>query len=102
MAFFEDKEWNTAANANEKPEYYQCKMLNGGTCIKCYKPSLAEVVMKRGMYKDMKLISVVKPVEKRERPRRRRRMNISETKPYYQSYNRYDLSLEGLYDYTGR
>lgn len=50
---FVDKEWDDAMKSEETPIYYRCKMLNGGECIKMYKPSLASVVLKRGAYLKM-------------------------------------------------
>lgn len=82
----------------ERSEYYQCVTHRNATIIKCYTPTEAQQMLERGVYKDMKMISIVKPAAKRERRRRRRGMNISETKPYYQSYSRFDRSLEGLYE----
>ena len=82
--------------SKERSEYYQCTTHRDATIIKCYTPTEAQQMLERGVYKDMKMISIVKPVVKRERRRRRRGMNISETKPYYQPYSRFDLSLEGL------
>lgn len=48
-----DQEWIDANESKEKPVYYKCQMLNWGWCIKCYKPSVAKLVLKRGMYLKM-------------------------------------------------
>lgn len=85
-----DPEWDEAAAAKEKAEYYFCKMVNGGTCVKCYKPSLAQIVLNRGMYKEMKPIPTFVP-EKIKVPRVRRK------RAYYQSYNLFERSLAGIY-----
>jgi len=45
-----DQEWIDANKSKEKPIYYKCQMLNHGWCVKCYKPSVAKLVLKRGMY----------------------------------------------------
>ena len=45
--YIEDKEWETACNADEKKEYFRFQMYNGGTCIKQYKPSLAKLMAER-------------------------------------------------------
>lgn len=44
---FVDTEWETAEKSDEKHVYYRCKMFNGGTCIRRYKPSIAKIVAKR-------------------------------------------------------
>lgn len=50
---YTDTEWVEAWNANETTMYYKCEMLNHGWCYKCYKPSVAQLVLKRGMYLNM-------------------------------------------------
>lgn len=84
--------------SKERSEYYQCTKSNGTTCVKCYTPSAAQDMLDRGVYTEMKMISVVKPAAKKERYERRRRRDEPAVKPYYQPYNLYTLSLEGLYE----
>lgn len=48
-----DQEWIDAHNNDEKPEYYYCTMLNYGHCFKHYKPSVAELLLKRGAFLSM-------------------------------------------------
>ena len=87
-----DPEWDEAAEANERPEYYFCKMVNGGECVKCYKPSLATIVLSRGMYKEMTPIPTFVP--ERKRPNRIRRRLVG--KGYYQPYDLFTRSIEGI------
>ena len=90
-----DPEWDEAMAANERQEYYWCKMLNGGTCVKCYKPSLAQIVLNRGLYKDMTPIVSKRPEAKR--PRRRFNRDFKRrSSSWYQPYNLFERSLEGL------
>lgn len=48
-----DEEWDEAKKVNEDEKYYKCKMLNGGYCYKKYKPFLAKLVLKRGVFLEM-------------------------------------------------
>lgn len=45
-----DIEWEEAESSNDKPQYYKMTMLNGGKCYKKYKPQIAELVVKKGMF----------------------------------------------------
>lgn len=53
---FRDEEWIKAWNANEIPQYYKCEMLNHGRTYKYYKPSVAGLVLQRGMYLQMQTV----------------------------------------------
>lgn len=48
-----DEEFIKANNANEEPKYYLVHMLNGGKCYHMYKPSVANLFMKRGVKMEM-------------------------------------------------
>lgn len=48
---YRDEEMIEACGANENTTYYKCKMLNNGWCFKCYKPSVAQVMLQRGAYR---------------------------------------------------
>ena len=50
---YTDTEWIEAWNVNETAVYYKCEMLNHGWCYKCYKPSVARLVLQRKMYLQM-------------------------------------------------
>ena len=50
---YTDIEWIEAWNANETTMYDECEMLNHGWCYKCYKPSVARLVLQRRMYLNM-------------------------------------------------
>ena len=89
-----DLEWEKAAAAKEKPQYYFCGMINGGECVKCYKPSLAEVVKKRHAFRYMKMIPTTKPEKKRRGFNREQRKR---NKGYYQPYGYFERSMAGLY-----
>ena len=88
-----DPEWDEAAAAKERPEYYFCKMVNGGECIKCYKPSLAKVVLARGAFTKMQMVPTKRPEEKRKKRSYNRDERKRAFKPYYQPY---ELSMLGL------
>ena len=88
-----DPEWDEAAAADETPVYFFCKMVNGGTCVKCYKPSLALIVLNRGMYKEMTPVPILIP-EKLKIPRIKKR-RVS--KAYYQPYDLFERSMAGIY-----
>jgi len=52
----QDQEWEEAERSNQKPQYYWCSMFNGGKCVRCYKPQVAEVVKKRTGWKMTQII----------------------------------------------
>lgn len=45
---FIDREWDEAEAMQQKSVFYKCQMLNGGWCIKAYKPAIAQLICNRG------------------------------------------------------
>lgn len=50
---FIDREWDEAEAMQQKSVFYKCQMLNGGWCIKAYKPAIAQLICNRGGYLKM-------------------------------------------------
>lgn len=48
---FLDKEWQIATNADESREYCKIGLPSGGEVFRCYKPSEALLLQKRGAFK---------------------------------------------------
>lgn len=46
-----DKEWQIVTNANESREYCKIRLPSGGEVFRCYKPSEALLLQKRGAFK---------------------------------------------------
>jgi len=46
MELFSDPEWEDAEKSEEKPQYYR-QITKTGIVVRRYKPSIAELVMKR-------------------------------------------------------
>ena len=56
---FLDKEWQIATNADESREYCKIRLPSGGEVFRCYKPSEALLLQKRGAFKIIKWFTSV-------------------------------------------
>lgn len=75
-------------------DYYWCYMLNGGVCVKCYTFEEIDNAIICGRYRDAKRIKTITPDKvKLKVPRIK---GTIKSKGYYQSYDLFERSLEGL------